>query len=162
MCEHDRVQPADSPPDCFVCANNALVGSHPPREEIEVSGTWRIAHAFGTSLPGWLVVVPMRHVAALDELEPAEAGQLGEVLRRASKALRVVTGCEKAYFVFFAEQEGFAHLHVHVIPRMSWFSAEQRGPGVFCFLGRSAESAWLGEDERDRVALELRGALSSA
>ena len=147
--------------DCIVCANNARVGSLPPREEIEIRGVWRMAHAFGTSLPGWLVVVPTRHVAALDELEPSEAAQLGDVLYRASKALRAIVGCEKAYFVFFAEQQGFSHLHVHVIPRMEWFTAEQRGPGVFSLLGGSAEDAWLPEPERDRIALAVRGALFS-
>jgi diadenosine tetraphosphate (Ap4A) HIT family hydrolase len=144
---------------CFTCENNARVGSLPPNEEIEVRGVWRLAHAFGTSLPGWLVAVPTRHVTALDELEPSEAAELGEVMHRASSALREVVGCEKAYFVFFAEQEGFSHLHVHVIPRMPWFTGEQRGPGVFAFLGGSAEPDWLSETERDRIALAVRAAL---
>jgi len=148
--------------DCLPCTNNARVGSLPPREEIEVRGVWRMAHAFGTSLPGWLVVIPTRHVEALDELEPSEAAQLGDILHRASTALREAVGCEKAYFVFFAEQEGFSHLHVHVIPRMAWFTAEQRGPGVFSFLGRSAEEAWLPDADCDRIALTVRGALPSA
>ena len=125
-------------------------------------GVWRTAHAFNTSLPGWLVVVPTRHVAALDELEPAEAAELGEVLHRASRALRTAVGCEKAYFVFFAEAEGFGHLHVHVIPRMPWFTPEQRGPRVFSFLGASAQSDWLPDDELDRIALTVRRALEAA
>ena len=145
--------------ECYTCANNARIGALPPNEDIEVRGAWRLAHAFGTSLPGWLVAVPTRHVTALDELEPAEAGQMGEILQRASRALREVFECEKAYFVFFAEQEGFGHLHVHVIPRMPWFTAEQRGPGVFSFLGRSAQDAWLPDAERDRIALSVRAAL---
>ena len=147
--------------ECFTCGNNARIGSLPPREEIEVRGVWRTAHAFNTSLPGWLVVVPTRHVTALDELEPAEAAQLGEALRRASKALRVAVGCEKAYFVFFAEAEGFSHLHVHVIPRMSWFTADHRGPGVFAFLGNSARGEWLPDDELDRIALTVRRELEA-
>jgi diadenosine tetraphosphate (Ap4A) HIT family hydrolase len=145
--------------ECFTCGNNGRIGALPPREQIEVRGIWRTAHAFNTSLPGWLVVVPTRHVAALDELEPAEAAQLGEALHRTSTALRAAVGCEKAYFVFFAEAEGFSHLHVHVIPRMTWFTAEQRGPGVFSFLGKSAQSEWLPDAELDRIALSVRGAL---
>ena len=154
-------RPDTSFPDCFTCTNNARIGSLPPREEIEVRGAWRLAHAFDTALPGWLVAVPTRHVTALDELEPSEAGQLGELMHAASKALRKTVGCEKAYFVFFAEKEGFGHLHVHVIPRMAWFTAEQRGPGVFSLLGRSAEGSWLPEPERDRVALDVRAAIRS-
>ncbi|MGH8994745.1 MAG: hypothetical protein ACRDYB_01680 [Acidimicrobiales bacterium] len=49
--------------------------SDPPRSEVVVDGgRWRVAHAFGTSVPGWLVVVPWRHVVALSELIAEEAG----------------------------------------------------------------------------------------
>jgi diadenosine tetraphosphate (Ap4A) HIT family hydrolase len=143
---------------CFACANNERIGALPPREEILVSGSWRVVHAFGTSLPGWLVVLPTRHVRALHELSRDEAAQLGEVLHRASHALQEVVGCEKAYFVFFAEAEGFEHLHVHVIPRMGWFTPKERGPGVFTMLGVSPEDE-VSEQDRDDLARRLRGAL---
>jgi hypothetical protein len=48
---------------------------------VYVGPGWRIAHAFGTSLPGWLVVVPRRHVIVLDELTAEEAADLGPPLR---------------------------------------------------------------------------------
>jgi len=143
---------------CFACANNERVGALPPREEIITMGSWRVAHAFGTSLPGWLVVLPTRHVQALHELRPDEAAQLGEVLHRASDALREVVGCEKSYFVFFAEAEGFEHLHVHVIPRMAWFTPKERGPGVFTMLGVSPEDE-VSEEDRDDLARRLQLAL---
>ena len=143
---------------CFACENNERIGELPPREEIVVAGSWRVAHAFGTSLPGWLVVVPTRHAEALHDLEPGEAAQLAEVLRRVSAALRDVVGCEKAYFVFFAEAEGFAHLHVHVIPRMPWFTHDQWGPRVFSLLGVPARDE-VSEADRDSIALRLRAAL---
>ena len=143
---------------CFACANNDLIGALPPREAILVSGSWRVAHAFGTSLPGWLVVVPTRHVTAIHELRSDEAAQLGEVLHRASHALQEVVGCEKAYFVFFAEAEGFEHLHVHVIPRMAWFTPKERGPGAFTMLGVSPEDE-VSEQDRDELARRLRVAL---
>jgi diadenosine tetraphosphate (Ap4A) HIT family hydrolase len=143
---------------CFACASNENVGTLPPREEIVVSGRWRVAHAFGTSLPGWLVVLPTRHVRALHELRRDEAAQLGEVLHRVSRALQQVVGCEKSYFVFFAEAEGFEHLHVHVIPRMAWFTHNERGPGVFKMLGVSPEDE-VSEQDRDDLALRLREAL---
>jgi diadenosine tetraphosphate (Ap4A) HIT family hydrolase len=138
--------------------NNECLGYLPPREEIIVSGSWRVAHAFGTSLPGWLVVLPTRHVRALHELRRDEAAQLGEVLHRASRALQEVVGCEKAYFVFFAEAEGFEHLHVHVIPRMAWFTPKERGPGAFTMLGVSPEDE-VPEQDRDDLARRLRVAL---
>ena len=143
---------------CIACANNKFIGALPPREEILVTGNWRVAHAFGTSLPGWLVVLPTRHVTALHEVPPDEAAHLGEVLQRASRALHEVVGCEKAYFVFFAEAEGFEHLHVHVIPRMAWFTQKERGPGVFTMLG-VPEQEQVSEDDRDDLARRLRAAL---
>ena len=56
---------------------------------------WRVAHDFNTSLPGWLILVPTRHVESLDELTAAEADTLGLLLRQASIALKTVTGCRK-------------------------------------------------------------------
>jgi diadenosine tetraphosphate (Ap4A) HIT family hydrolase len=143
---------------CLACANNELAGGLPSRESIIVSGSWRVAHAFGTSLPGWLVVLPTRHVKALHELRSDEAAELGEVLHRASRALQHVVGCEKAYFAFFAEAEGFEHLHVHVIPRMAWFTPKERGPGAFTMLGVSPEDE-VSEHDRDDLARRLRVAL---
>jgi len=66
--------------------------------------------------------------------------------------------CDKTYVVLFAEWEGFAHLHVHVIPRMAWFARAQRGPGVFSLLGVGS-SEEVPEDERDRLALIIRDAI---
>ena len=143
------------PTDCIVCGFNDRIGHRPPREQIDVSGRWRVAHA---SLPGWLVVAPTCHVTALHELAEADASHLGRVLHRASRALREIVGCDKTYVVFFAEAEGFAHLHVHVIPRMAWFAPEQRGPGVFSLFGVAA-SEEVPAEERDRLALIIRDAM---
>ena len=121
---------------CVVCDFNERIGSLPPREEIAILGSWRVAHAFGTSLPGWLVVVPTRHVVSLHDLSTTEAAELGQIVTQVSQALHTVIDCVKTYSACFAEAEGFAHLHAHVIPRMEWFTAAQRGPNVFSFLGR--------------------------
>ena len=36
---------------CFTCSNNERLDL-PPRERIYVGPRWRVAHAFGTALPG--------------------------------------------------------------------------------------------------------------
>jgi diadenosine tetraphosphate (Ap4A) HIT family hydrolase len=146
------------PRDCYVCTKNAEIGSLPVREAILVDGGWRLAHAFDSSLPGWLVLMPTRHVYALDELTVEESQVMGELLVRGSAALRTVVGCEKTYTMLFAEAAGFAHLHVHLVPRMSSFTADQVGPQVFSFLGRSPGER-LSEDEQDRISQRLRQAL---
>jgi diadenosine tetraphosphate (Ap4A) HIT family hydrolase len=72
-------------------------------------------HASGTSLPGWLVLVPRRHTVALDDTTADEAADLGPLLRAVSSALRDVVRCRKTYVALFAEVEGFQHIHFHII-----------------------------------------------
>lgn len=146
--------------DCFACSQTARMSSLPPREAVIVESGWRIAHAFDSSLPGWLVVLPLRHVTSMDELTTEEAEALGSLLRRASRALSAVVGSTKAYVMFFAEADGFAHLHVHVVPRMDWFTHDQLGPRVFTFLG-APESERVTADAMDDLALRLRAALAT-
>ena len=60
----------------------------------------------GPRCPGWLVVVPRRHVIALDELTAEEAAGLGPLLRALTAAMRAVLGCGRSYVALFAESEG--------------------------------------------------------
>jgi diadenosine tetraphosphate (Ap4A) HIT family hydrolase len=145
---------------CFSCSQTVELATLPPREALVVEGGWRIAHAFNSALPGWLVVLPMRHITSMDELTSEEAEALGSLLRRASRALSAVVGSAKAYVMFFAEAEGFAHLHVHVVPRMEWFTPDQLGPRVFTFLG-GPESERVRDDDMDELALRLRAAFAA-
>jgi diadenosine tetraphosphate (Ap4A) HIT family hydrolase len=66
-------------------------------------------------------------------------------------------GATKAYVMFFAEAEGFEHLHVHVVPRMPDQPASERGPNIFSRLGGSVQ---LGAPELDRVSTVLRDELA--
>jgi diadenosine tetraphosphate (Ap4A) HIT family hydrolase len=145
--------------ECYACRGATQLGSLPPREAVFIENGWRVAHAINSALEGWLVVVPLRHVTSMDELTPTEAMDLGSILRRASLALTNVVGSTKAYFMFFAEKEGFSHFHVHVVPRMPWFTKEQSGPRVFTLMG-GPESAWVPERAQDELALRLREAFA--
>lgn len=80
----------------------------PPRERIAADTYWRVAHGFNTSLPGWLILVPRRHVTTIAELTRKEAAALGTWQVRLSRVLHEVTGCAKTYVIQFAEQESFA------------------------------------------------------
>jgi diadenosine tetraphosphate (Ap4A) HIT family hydrolase len=144
-------------PECLTCLSN---NRHdlPPRERIYLGPRWRVAHAFGTALPGWLVVVPRRHVTSLDELTPEEAADLGPLLRSVTLAMRGVLGCAKTYVALFAEAEGFAHVHFHVIPRASDLAAELRGPRVFGLLGGET-GRHVPEPDMDAVGASLTSAL---
>jgi diadenosine tetraphosphate (Ap4A) HIT family hydrolase len=148
----------DVVPGCFPCDQQARLPHLPPREDVVHTEHWRVAHAFDSSLAGWLVVLPTRHVAAFTDLTPEAADELGGLVRRLSKALERVTGCVKTYLMQFSEAEGFSHLHLHLVPRMADQPAEARGPRVFTYLGADEETR-LPESRRDDVALRLRAVL---
>lgn len=141
---------------CHACRLNG-VGDLPAREAVYRSASWRVTHAFDTDLPGWLVALPLRHVVSISELTRDEAAELGVLLL--SLALTEVVGAVKAYVAFFAEAEGFAHLHVHVVPRMPDQDTDERGPRIFARLGRP-EGERMAEEEMDTVADAVRMALS--
>ncbi len=146
---------APHPPDtdCYSCRHNAAADL-PWRERAVVTPYWRVVHSFSSALPGWLVLVPLRHVTALDELTDDELVELGLLQGRVSTALREVVGCVKTYSMLYAEAEGFAHLHVHLVPRMPDQPEDRRGPAVFGYLGER-ESNWVSADEMDRIAREV-------
>lgn len=120
----------------------------PLRECFKRSDGWRVALDFNSNLEGWLILTPLRHVESMTELRVEEADELGGLLRGASLALEAVTGCVKTYVMLFAEAEGFAHLHLHVVPRMADQPDELRGPKIFGYLAKTP----VAEDRRDQLA----------
>jgi diadenosine tetraphosphate (Ap4A) HIT family hydrolase len=147
--------------DCYPCRLEASGSPLPPREQVYDDGLWRVAHAFNSTLPGWLVALPRRHITSLAELTSEEAVALGPLLRRLTAALAEVTGCQKTYVALFAEADGFDHLHLHVVPRVRDLPDDRRGPQVFGYLARD-ESEWLPEPERDRLARAVSAVLLRA
>ena len=155
---HGIIEGVTAAPECWTCRTEAQPGL-PPRERAYLGRNWRVAHAFGTALPGWMVVVPRRHVIGLDELTAAESAELGPLLSGLTAALREVVGCVKTYVALFAEADGFAHVHFHVIPRMPGQPAELRGPRVFGLLGRD-DAGQVADDVRDQIATDVAAALA--
>jgi diadenosine tetraphosphate (Ap4A) HIT family hydrolase len=147
--------------DCYSCDTEARLDSLPARERVWAGEHWRIAHAFGTSLGGWLVVLPRRHTTRIAEHTPDEAAELGALLVAASQALESVTGCAKTYVAQFAEAEGFEHVHFHVIPRPASLPDERRGPRIFGLLGVPHREA-VSEADRDDLAGRLHVAIAAS
>ena len=128
-------------PECRICDLNARLeqGALPLRERIAHDAHWRVACA-SVALPGWLVLMPRRHVTAIadltdDEAMPSAPGRcacharctrywLPEDLRRA-----------------FAEAEGFSHVHFHIVPRADSLPPSLHGPGIFELLKPEAPPA---------------------
>lgn len=145
---------------CLTCALIARrdAGQAHLWDNIHRTEHWDLVHSYNTSLPGWLVLVARRHVAAIDELTDEEAAELGVLLRRTSAALRQVTGCVKTYVAQFAEQAEHPHVHFHVIPRMADQPAERRGPRVFDYLG-VPETERVSEAQMNAIAEQVRRTL---
>ncbi len=119
---------------------------------------WDVAHCFDTALPGWLVLVARRHIAAVDELTEAEAIELGQLIRRTSAALREVTGCIKTYVIQFAESPEHPHVHFHIIPRMADMPEDRKSIKVFGYLG-VPEAERVSEDVMNSIAIKVRSLL---
>ncbi|KQY64510.1 MULTISPECIES: HIT family protein [unclassified Nocardioides] len=149
---HDALQPG-----CFPCELQGAV-SRPPREDLLHTQHWRVVHAFNSTMPGWLVLLPTRHLTSFTELSAEAADELGGLVRRLGIALEQVTGCVKTYLMQFSEAEGFSHLHLHLVPRMPDQPATAMGPKVFSYLSPD-QTQWLPHSRRDEIALAVRAAL---
>ncbi|MGA7757575.1 MAG: HIT family protein [Ilumatobacteraceae bacterium] len=141
--------------DCYACRMGR--DDAPLRERFVRRGGWRVALDFNSSLEGWLIITPLRHLQSIDELTDDEAVELGRLLRDASRALHTVTGCIKTYVMLFAEADGFAHVHFHVVPRMADQPGDRKGPAVFGHLKEQPVT----EARRDELAEQLVAAWPS-
>jgi len=138
---------------CHTCELNAKVDDLPLRERVYLDDYWRVAHGW-SSLPGWLVVALRRHADALDELTAEEASALGPLLAAASGALRQTVECRKTYVMLFAEHPLYPHVHIHVVPRMDWFTKDDIATAVFRFLNVQ-EQDQVAVDHRECLAVEI-------
>lgn len=148
------------PTGCFSCEQEARFDELAPRERIAADAFWLVGHAIDTSLPGWLVLVPRRHVTAVADLTDEEAATLGLWQVRLSRALHTVTGCVKTYVAQFAEAEGFAHVHFHLVPRSPLLPSQHHGPRIFPVALRRSPEDRLSTAEMDRVSARLSAVLA--
>jgi diadenosine tetraphosphate (Ap4A) HIT family hydrolase len=146
--------------DCFTCAQTARGTDAPQRERVATTGHWRVAHAFDTSLPGWLVIVPRQHVLAFDELSIQACVELGPLVHDLTSALRECLGCTKTYLMQFSEAQGYSHLHLHLVPRMPDMPEEAKGPRCFTYL-EVEESLRVPVAQVDLLAAALIESLAS-
>ncbi len=144
---------------CELVARRAA-GLAPLWDSIYQTPYWDVAHCMDTALPGWLVLVARRHIAAVDELTEAEAAELGPLIRRTSAALREVTGCVKTYVIQFAESPDHPHVHFHVIPRMADQPEDRKSVNIFKYL-RVPEEEMVSEDLMNSIAAKVRTILQA-
>jgi diadenosine tetraphosphate (Ap4A) HIT family hydrolase len=142
-------------PDCLTCQalqEKIRLTEAPPLIE---TGLWKVEHAYPTSVRGWLVMVPKRHCDAIHQLTVEELAEFGRLLGLCSRALGEVLGAQKEYVMQFAEQQGFSHVHFHLVARLPDWPASLTGAQVFSALGDKVKHP-LNQDEVLPVAVELR------
>jgi diadenosine tetraphosphate (Ap4A) HIT family hydrolase len=107
----------DSPlapvPGCIICRKSE---GDPELGRVQVweDDLWRLTTALEGPALGFTYLEPKRHVPHITDLVGEEARTFGEVLARASRALRSATSAEVVYVYVFGT--GVAHLHVHLAP----------------------------------------------
>lgn len=124
---------------------------------------WRVEHILEpVPLAGWLVLKPLRHVTSFADLTTSEAAAFGPLLHRVTQALTQVVLPAKVYVCLFAEAQGFAHIHFHLIPRGPDVPPDARGPAIFKWLARaSVEGNLVDPSEAASVAMRVRTLLGT-
>jgi diadenosine tetraphosphate (Ap4A) HIT family hydrolase len=120
--------------DCRVCRSISGEARISPGPAVFDGCYWSLEHAYPTRLPGWLVIVLKRHAEALHELSVEEFQELATIQAQAARVLHHELGCAKEYMACFAEMQGFAHLHIHVIPRAETLADNLKGARIFSLI----------------------------
>lgn len=127
---------------CDICRIQATDGTDPARPFADMEcwrdATWVVRHHLAPApLVGWTFLGTVRHVQGPADLSDAESEALGPMLRRVSRAVRALTGCDRVYAIAFGQ--GAPHLHMHLVPRFDaepgtaawsvadWYRAVERG-----------------------------------
>ena len=153
---HDSSVAQEPVRGCYSCEHNAQPALH-PHERIYDDGLWRVSHAFNSTWLGWLVLVLRRHARSVGELTSDEAVVFGWLVPALSRVLEDELQVPKAYVLFLAEQEGFDHLHVHVIARPPEYA---RGINVFQLIQRPPDE-WVSAADMDALAARIRPRLAA-
>jgi diadenosine tetraphosphate (Ap4A) HIT family hydrolase len=126
---------------CLTCLNLSGERRISPGPYIYEGTHWIVDHAYPTTHLGWLVVLPKRHIEALHELTREEFQELAEIEYRLVQVMHTDGPVLKEYMMCFAEGQGFAHVHIHVVPRPVDLPAAIKGPRIFALLAVDAEHA---------------------
>lgn len=97
------------------------------------SHSWLVEHCVGPLGLGTLVVKPERHVTAVADLSPAEAAELGPLLRQASRVASQLVPAEQVYNCLWSHSSAVpGHLHYVVQPvtRQQMTAYERHGPSL--------------------------------
>lgn len=115
---------------------------------------WIVRHSDETTILGYFLIEPKRHIVDLSEADEQETSTYGALLSALMSAIRMVTQCARVYT--FSLGESCPHYHLHVIPRTENMPKHYRGRGIMQFpLTPSADLA-LTTEVCARVRRELK------
>jgi diadenosine tetraphosphate (Ap4A) HIT family hydrolase len=83
-----------------------------PGGRIHETAEWIVEHCVGPLGVGTLIVKPKRHIVHVWELDDAEAGELGPLLRRVSAALAELLEPDQVYVCLWSHAGG-EPVHIH-------------------------------------------------
>lgn len=72
---------------------------------------------FAVPIPGFLIIVPVRHVNSVEDFTNEEATEFGLLLKTARKAVTQSLGIE---LVHLLQDENSPHFHLAMLPRYDW------------------------------------------
>lgn len=127
--------------ECLTCLNLSGERRISPGPYIYEGTYWMVDHAYPTTHPGWLVILPKRHIEALHELTQEEFRELADIEYKLVQVMHIDPAIQKEYLMCFAEGEGFHHVHIHVVPKPADLPAHLKGPRVFGLLTVDEEHA---------------------
>jgi histidine triad (HIT) family protein len=107
-----------------VCVFCDIVGQRRPAHEVLRDGDVVAFLDRSPLFPGHTLVVPVRHVVTLTDLDRADIGPLFEHVQRLAAAVEEAMGAGGTFVAINnTVSQSVAHLHVHVVPR-------RRGDGL--------------------------------
>jgi len=104
---------------------------------------------------GHTLVVPIDHIATLDDVPPALIGPLFEVVRRTSIAVQRALGADGSFVATNTRiSQSVPHVHVHVVPR-------NEGDGFFSPRPIWKRRSYASDAEAAEFAGRIRAALEA-
>jgi diadenosine tetraphosphate (Ap4A) HIT family hydrolase len=122
---------AVSSKECGICQSISGAKRLNQVPRVMVTKNWVVEHIYPTSIKGWMIMTPKRHVTAVHQLNREEMAEFGELMHEICTGQHEIYKAEKEYFMQFSEAEGFNHLNIHVVPRLKDWPDEMKGPNIF-------------------------------
>jgi diadenosine tetraphosphate (Ap4A) HIT family hydrolase len=158
MNERGEIMKAEWDKDCISCRSIQGIERLSPVPRILETRHWVAEHLSSTSIKGWVIVLPKRHVTAIHQLPKEDMVEFGELLHVICEGQYALYKPVKEYFMQYSEGEGYSHTHVHIVPRVPELPDKFKGPRVMRAMGNNPENTLpiLPIEEVTAEALKLR------